>query len=221
MPAIVFDLESTGIKDPRVIEAAWLRIADPSNLTPYDFFVQRYNPGKPIELGALATHHIMDEDLVDCPPHTNFALPDGVIYLIGYNIDYDWTVIGQPDVKRICLLALCRHFFPSLDSHTQSALLYHFARNRARDLLTKAHSADQDVQNCLIILESIVQLLAGATEPITWEYIWNCSEKARIPTVMAFGKHKGVPIKNVPADYKRWLLGQPDVDPYLAKALRA
>ena len=221
MPAIVFDLESTGIRDPRVIEAAWLRIADPSDLTPYDCFVQRYNPGKPIELGALATHHIMDEDLVGCPPHTDFALPSGVVYLIGYNIDYDWTVIGQPDVKRICLLALCRHFFPSLDSHTQSALLYHFARNRARDLLTNAHSADQDVQNCLIILENILQILARQSQPVTWEVVWNCSEKARIPTVMAFGKHKGVPIKNVPADYKRWLLGQPDVDPYLAQALRA
>jgi exodeoxyribonuclease X len=38
---------------------------------------------------------------------------------------------------------------------------------------------------------------------------------------MSFGKHKGTAIKDVPADYKRWLLGQPDVEPYLAKALRA
>ena len=37
---------------------------------------------------------------------------------------------------------------------------------------------------------------------------------------MTFGKHKGVPIKDVPADYKRWLPGQPDIDPYLIKALR-
>ena len=46
------------------------------------------------------------------------------------------------------------------------------------------------------------------------------SELARIPTVMTFGKHKGTPIKDVPADYKRWLLGQADIDPYLQKALR-
>jgi exodeoxyribonuclease X len=37
---------------------------------------------------------------------------------------------------------------------------------------------------------------------------------------MTFGKHKGVAIKEIPGDYKRWLLGQPDVDPDLAKALR-
>ena len=38
---------------------------------------------------------------------------------------------------------------------------------------------------------------------------------------MTFGKHKGTPISAIPGDYKAWLLRQPDVDPYLAQALRA
>lgn len=49
--------------------------------------------------------------------------------------------------------------------------------------------------------------------------LWEASELARIPKVMSFGKHKGVEIKDVPPDYKRWLKSQPDVDPYLLKAL--
>jgi len=32
--------------------------------------------------------------------------------------------------------------------------------------------------------------------------------------------HKGKPLGDVPASYKRWLLDQPDVDPYLAIALK-
>lgn len=36
---------------------------------------------------------------------------------------------------------------------------------------------------------------------------------------MPFGKHKGDLISAIPTDYKEWLLRQPDVDPYLAKAL--
>ncbi len=36
---------------------------------------------------------------------------------------------------------------------------------------------------------------------------------------MTFGKHKGMNITDIPPDYKRWLLGQQDVDPYLRKAL--
>lgn len=76
-----------------------------------------------------------------------------------------------------------------------------------------------DVQNCLIILQHIIMRMQP-DEAATWEAIWRRSEQARIPTVMTFGKHKGAAIKDVPADYKRWLLGQAELDPYLIKALR-
>jgi exodeoxyribonuclease X len=57
-------------------------------------------------------------------------------------------------------------------------------------------------------------------EKATWEDVWKVSEIARIPAVMSFGKHKGTPIKDIPADYKEWLLKQTDIDPYLFKALK-
>ncbi len=39
--------------------------------------------------------------------------------------------------------------------------------------------------------------------------------------VKSFGKHKGMPVAELPADYRGWLLRQEDVDPYLVKALKA
>lgn len=39
------------------------------------------------------------------------------------------------------------------------------------------------------------------------------------PEVIRFGKHAGSKIEDIPRDYKRWLLGQADIDPYLRKAL--
>jgi exodeoxyribonuclease X len=218
MTAIVFDTETTGLVDPVIIEAAWLKLGDdPRAITTEATFHQRYNPGKPIMLGAMATHHIMDEDVVDCPPATTFALPDGVKYLIGHNIDFDWNVISQPNVKRICTLALARSAWPELDSHTQSALLYHLDRANARETLRHAHSAAVDIRICLRILEQALMKLGS---PTTWEAVWALSEQARTPKIMTFGKHKGTPIADIPSDYKAWLLRQPDVDPYLAKALR-
>jgi len=218
MTAVIFDTEATSLNEPHLIEAAWIKFSTPA-ASPGEVFCRRYNPGKPIDLGALATHHIMDEDLVDCPPYTDFRLPDGIEYLIGYNVDYDWKVIGQPEIKRICVLALSRAFFPGLDSYSQSAVLYHLIRPQARELLKGAHSADADVYNCHIILSHIL-LRMLSDEPLTWEQVWQRSELARIPTVMTFGKHKGAAIKDIPADYKQWLLKQPDVDQYLVKALR-
>ena len=225
MNAIIFDTETTGVSEPVIVEAAWLRLTDPDDCEIADEFLQRYNPGKPIELGAMATHHILDADVAGCPPAAEFRLPDGAAYLIGHNIDFDWRAIGEPPVKRICTLALSRHLFPELDAHTQSAMVYHFAEDRAaaRDQLRNAHSALADVRNCHWVLIALLDELERRGElqpPSSWEDVWQISERARVPTVMSFGKHKGERIADIPSDYKAWLLRQPDVDPYLVKALR-
>lgn len=212
---IIFDTEATGIKEPVLIEAAWVELESIKPFTVTNPFEQRYNPGKPITLGALATHHIMDEELVDCPPAASFTLPRDLGYLIGHNVDFDWEVIGKPDIKRICTLALARKLWPDLDSHNQSALLYHLARATARARLRNAHSALIDVGICATILDHICQQLGVKTI----EDLYTESEKARTPTTMPFGKHKGMLLADVPKDYKKWLLTQQDIDPFLRKAL--
>jgi len=214
---IIFDTEATGIKEPALIEAAWLELESIEPFLVANPFVQRYNPGKPITLGALATHHIMDEELVDCPPASSFKLPDDVSYIIGHNVDFDWEVIGKPEIKRICTLALARKLWPDLDSHTQGALLYYLERNSAREQLRNAHSALTDVGICATILNHICQRLSVKTV----ENLYTESEKARVPTTMPFGKHKGMLFGDIPSDYKQWLLGQGDIDSYLRKALEA
>ena len=218
MKALIFDTETTGISEPEIIEAAWLHVRSPLDTEVLETFEQRFRPTKLIELGALATHHIMDEDLAGMPGSASFALPGDVTHLIGHNIDYDWQVAGSPKVRRICTLALSRSLFPSINSHTQSAMLYHLERATARQNLIGAHSALADVQNCRRVLGFLVALLPGIQ---TWDDLWRASESARVPTVMSFGKHKGELIRNIPKDYKRWLLGQADVDPYLRQALSA
>jgi exodeoxyribonuclease X len=221
MTAIIFDSETTGLKDPQMVEGAYLKLADIQTLEVVEEFLQRYKADKPIELGALATSHIYDEELVDCPPHTEFALPAGTIYIIGHNVDYDWGVIGQPDVKRICTQALSRSLWPDADSHSQSAMIYLHYREHARGLLQNAHAALDDVHNCRRLLVKILEELAArnGAAVFSFEDLWMISEEARIPTVIRFGKHAGSKIADIPSDYKRWLLGQADVDPYLRKAL--
>ncbi|KAA0911851.1 3'-5' exonuclease [Pusillimonas sp. ANT_WB101] len=217
MTAVIFDTETTGTAEPQIIEAAWLRLDSPATLNVTEQFEQRYRPSQRITLGALAVHHIYDEELVDCPLHTDFKLPSDVQYIIGHNIDYDWKVAGQPDVKRICTLALARRYYPDADSHSQSAMIYLIDRPNARNLLRAAHSALADTQNCRSLLANLINLAGPVAD---WEALWQLSEQARIPKVMTFGKHKGMPIADVPADYKAWLLRQSDVDPYLQAALR-
>ena len=80
--AIIFDTEATDINQPVIVEAAWVALDQVAPFILGDTFHQRYNPGKPISLGALATHHILDEELIDCPPASSFQLPHELLSLI-------------------------------------------------------------------------------------------------------------------------------------------
>ena len=216
MTAIVIDTETTGLIEPQLIEVAWSKINSPVDLDAFGWFSQRYAPTKRIELGAMSTHHIMDEDLVNCPMHFHFSLPVDISYLIGHNIDYDWSVISKPDIKRICTLALSRYLWPELDSHKQSAMIYHLEREKARELLKNVHNATCDVYNCIVLLGHIITKLGDIT---SWEQLWEVSEKARVPIKFHFGKHRGELIEDTPVSYRQWMLKQPDIDPYLREAL--
>lgn len=55
----------------------------------------------------------------------------------------------------------------------------------------------------------------------TFEQLWMKSEVMRIPNTISFGKHRGMKITALPRDYRQWILRQPDIDPYLLKAVRS
>ena len=55
----------------------------------------------------------------------------------------------------------------------------------------------------------------------TIENIYVESERARTPTTISFGKHKGLSLADAPNNYKQRLLTLGDIDPYLRKALEA
>lgn len=222
MTALIFDTETTSADDPKLIEAAgiFLGAGEGIDLRPSAQFCDRFNPGVPSTLGALATHHILDSELAECPPPESFNLAlDADDYLIGHNIDFDWKVIGSPDVKRICTLALARWALPTLDSHKLGALAYHFLGGEARDMVRQAHGALMDCELVRNVLRWLLPSIKAQGFPMTWEGLWMASEVARVPTVISFGKHKGARIADLPGDYVDWMLRQTDIDPYLRKAL--
>jgi exodeoxyribonuclease X len=227
MSAVVLDTETTGVTDDdKVIEFA----CTPLIRTPAELFTgtdhldvldARYSSDRPISTGAMAAHHILDEDLVGLRPFTGLDTSLSIDYIVGHNVDFDWRMMGRPKVRRICTLALSRSLWPLVDSHSLTAMAYQVSTDRdcTRRIARGAHSAKTDVQMLIeILLPAILTKLWGRVD--TWEQLWTISEDARIPTIMTFGKYQGTPMGDVPASYKSWLLKQPDVDPYLAVALK-
>ncbi|MHB1646055.1 MAG: 3'-5' exonuclease [Candidatus Acididesulfobacter diazotrophicus] len=216
---LIFDTETTDIIFPVLIEAAGIYIEG----SPFDeqnnFFIQRYNPEKPISYGAMAIHNILDEELLDCPKSSEFKLDENIKYIIGHNIDFDWSVISKPDVKRIDTCAMAKAVFPEIDSHSLASLSYALCepsnRKKLRETLKTSHNALTDAKLCLNLLRKILI----KKDLHKWSDIYSFSEEARIPKAMPFGKYKGTSIKDIPPDYKEWLKKQPDIDEYLLKAL--
>ncbi len=221
MRAIIFDTETTGLNEPEIVEVAWIDAEDIHQQRGPSFYVKRFKPSKDIELGALATHHILPSDVEDCPPSSAFRLPDEVEYLLGFNIDFDWQVIGSPEsIKRIDICAICRNVLPGLDCYSQTAIYYHlFGKTElSRSLLLESHSAGADVIICSKIYERLSSV--PPTPHLDIEALWQFSEECRIPNVMPFGKHKGLSMSEVPADYRRWYANctNPPPDQYILKA---
>lgn len=233
--AIIADTETTGI-DPekdQIIEAAWLVLPGSvaeftavRQVALFPFYHERFKPSVPISLGAMSTHNIVHSDLEGCLDSDQFHLPDEVQLMIGHNIDFDAGMMKNPDVLRICTLALSRWLFPELDTHKQVAMIYYIGRLHgkeewARDIVSNAHAALDDVRCCAILLRFLIIEMQKAGHVVdTWIQLHELSETARIPTVMGFGKHKGLAITDVPFDYIQWYRRQAETDPYYIEAFR-
>ena len=222
MEAIILDTETTGVNEPHATQISWVAVDFKANQLKKIgvAFGDDFNPLKPISYGAMATTGVCDEDIANCKPHTSFELPKNLEYIIGHNIDFDCQVLVNANcdvskLKRICTLALSRKYFPDMDSHTLLAMLYLLNYKVAREFVDKGHNAMYDVYFTYCILEQICSRV-GIT---SLEQLYKLSEQARVPEFIGFGKHKGMAIKDLPSDYVNWLLRQPDIDPYLRKAL--
>lgn len=217
--AVILDTETTRAKPGKngepveVIELAW-RATDSEVC-----HIRRYYPQYPMTLGAIAVHKILPSELAQQPPSSSAAgdLPVAE-YWIGHNIDFDWSALGKPPVRRICTLALARAVWPELDSHTLSACIYHVLglTEETRTKLLSAHSAAADIEFCRIVYQALAAKL-GAT---SIERMHVLSEEARIPKIMTFGKFADQPISAVDKGYASWYARQPDPDPYLLVAFR-
>lgn len=224
----IVDVESTGLAEPvEPIELGYLVVDEPATLNILTQGQHRYKPSKPIEMGALAAHRILDEELADCPPSSEaraVIVDGGVTYMIGHNVDYDHAALGKPDVRRIDTCALARALWPECDSFSLTALLYFLDRPRAHELTKNAHRSTLD--DCRGCLELLGHIVAKFKVPPTWERLWEASEKARIPKYMPFGKWRPepgktpVPIADLPRDYLEWCDKQATMDPYVLIAVR-
>ena len=186
-------------------------------------FNEMYSIGdQKITHGSMAVHNIIDSDLIGKPHTSTIQLPFDEGYIIGHNIDYDINALqlstGQPcKLKPICTLALARLAWPNLEAHKLTTLIYHIygSTEFARNLVQNSHDAATDIRNTAHVVTAICNEL----QIQSIEELYEIGLKARIPTIMPFGKHKGMAISEVPTPYMNWYIAKSDnPDPYILQA---
>lgn len=124
---IFLDVETTGLgDDARIVQLAWAHLAKRRSI-----YVR---PPVPISYEAMATHHITEAMVEDCPAfegsEEQAELVDAFLHggvLVAHNAEYDARVLANEGIEvghAICTLKLARHVFPEYPSHALHYLRY-------------------------------------------------------------------------------------------------
>ena len=218
---LLVDTETTGISaEDKVCEMAYVEIDDAFNVIRSGNSL--INPGIPIHYAASSINGITDVMVKDAPTLDDYMLSEGSplqgeVTLIAHNLDFDFRFLKQyadEGVGKLCTLKCARVLYPEAANHKQGTLAAMLGIQVARE---KAHSADGDLDVLLQLLQCLCR--DAGTD------LYGLLEVQRRPrpiSKMPFGKHKGVPLAELPNNYIFWLLNKAEnLDADLRTALLA
>ena len=218
---LLVDTETTGISvNDKVCEMAYVEIDDAFNVIRSGNSL--INPGIPINYAASAVNGITDVMVKDAPTLEDYMLSEGSplrgeVTLIAHNLDFDFRFLKQytdDGVGKLCTLKCARVLYPDAANHKQGTLAAMLGIQVARE---KAHSADGDLD---VLLQLLQHLCRDADTDLYG--LLEVQRRPRPIKNMPFGKHRGVPLKDLPANYIFWLLNKAEnLDADLRTALLA
>lgn len=214
---LIGDIESSGLgSDAGVVEAAFIEIDD--DLTVLGQWRSLINPQCPISPGASGVHGITSDMVMDSPtmgewmatvaPH----LKQREVLLIAHNAVFDQRFFGPyfGRMQTLCTLKLARKVWPDAPDHKLATLMYYLNIRRAG-----SHNALDDVMTTHGLLKKACEKVGTDLEGL-----YNLLQKPVEITVCPLGKHKGLPMSEVPKSYLRWMKNTlTDMDADLMRAV--
>ena len=218
---LIIDTETTGMDNPRVVEIAVAEIPDIGNMDDVTMMVQRVKPPVEIEIGAMATHNITDEMLEDCPEYANTDICDYLINannpsttVVIHNANYDLGVLKNEglennmmviDTLKCCKVAFMGNHSVEMNLQYLKYLLKLHKEEVPQPLTAysgTAHGAAADVVTLYLLFRRMLKRYS-------LEWMINTTANPILYEAMPFGKHKGVPIRELAAKdrgYALWVL---------------
>ena len=211
----VCDLEATGHSPPEhgVCEVGWadVTLADGD---PTDWQVQHgfnsllVNPGRPITPQTSAVHHIVDEDVADTLAWSEAvaclldAPTEPISALVAHSAKFERQWITNAltgDLPFVCTYKSALCLWPDAPSHSNQVLRY-WRRTAGLDR-TLAHVAHRAGPDAYVTAFHLRDMLAMATldQLLAW------SAEPALQVRCRFGKHRGVPWREVDHGFLRWV----------------
>jgi len=216
------DVETTGVtQGSGVVEVAWILVDD--YLVVHDKGHSIIDPEMPIPPESSAVHGLTSRDVVGAPTLDEyFSIVLGGIFsacdviFCAYNSPFDYRFLHQylPDwTPQMDLLRLARRIYPTAPNHKLSTMVYFLDLNVDKG---RFHSADGDV--------SVLLDMTKRMSDDTGRSLYELFELANAPVehlTMPFGKHLGLPLKDVPPHYVKWFMTKAEnPDPDLVRAFK-
>jgi len=217
MQLTIVDTETSGL-DPEnsgVCDLGWLIIDEQLNVL--DEFETLVDPETSISPAASAEHHITDDMVASAPTLEeifSFIFEGKMrgVLLIGHNIQFDKRFL-EPHIEIVdtfCTLRAARKVYPNAENHKLQTLRYMLGIKTPG----QAHRALADVYVTYGLLHCMMRD-SGLD-------LWGLKEFTETPVIyekMPFGKHKGLPMSQVPKSYIRWLRTCDNLDPDMVYTL--
>lgn len=218
MKLFVLDIETSDLDPTRganILEIAWVELTRASEAVAWEqtFQVeQRIQFTGNISPHAQAVHHITKEELTAergaVTRSDAIKMLQGCIepdsYLVAHNAEFDSKFLPELHNPWICTMRSARHLWPNAPGYGNQVLRYWLKLEI--DIPNRfPHQALYDTITTKQILLKLLELKTPA------ELMWYSSAPVKLKT-LRYGKHKGIPIEQVPVDYITWLSSKQDLD---------
>lgn len=219
------DFETSGLPtetDPHAVcEVGWCDVVvDDAGMVeveefPHDAIV---NPGRKIDIEAMAVHHIRNQDVVNAPsPDKMFAkLMDGADMFAAHYMDFERKFFAGGDKPWVCTHKTSLRTWPDAPSHSNQGLRYYLELDDKvgfdRDLAHPPHRAGPDAYVTAHVLRAILAQQSAENVRSWIDTLVRWSAGPALLIKVGFGKHFGKRWSEVPVDYLEWIVEKSDID---------
>lgn len=218
----VADTETTGFKTPPegdMVEYAHTDLHvtyGPGNKLKNIVLGETYetfcNPGVPIDLGAMAIHHITNE-MVQGKRSANSVREEfcasPVDYWVFHNAAFDLRYMPVSSGRVICSMKAAQVILPNAPAYKNQILRYYLGVDKMMKAERKGdtHRAGFDTYVTALIMSVLLQ-----KNMLSLDDMADLQSSPILLGKIAFGKHKGTAWKDLPKSYLMWLVKNSEDD---------